>query len=460
MREAAEKKRAEGPVLSFSPGDYLWFIIPSVLGILLFMIPIPSNESLTIPIAFVADLINQHFEAWLPTVMTYMMVLSVAGSILVRTLPSGFLKKQSFLFNLFNISNFWLSVRFLGMVFAVMTLYRFGPGWVYSDNTGGLLMYDLVPLLFSIFLLAGLFLPLLLNFGLLELCGALLTKVMRPLFTLPGRSSMDCIASWVGDGTIGVLITTKQYEGGYYTKREAAVIGTTFSVVSITFSIVVISYLKLEPYFVPYYLTIIFSGLIAALIMPRIPPLSRKPDTPYEAAEYKTEEVRPSLRSNLKWGLDQAVTKARNNKRILSLVKEGLQNVVEMWAGVVPVVMAIGTVALIIAEFTPVFQLLGYPFVWLLSAMQVPEAAAAAPTMVLGFADMFLPAVVGSGIESELTRFVIACISVTQLIYMSEIGGLLLGSKLPIHFKDLVIIFLERTLITLPIITAIAHILF
>ena len=48
--------------------------------------------------------------------------------------------------------------------------------------------------------------------------------------------------------------------------------------------------------------------------------------------------------------------------------------------------------------------------------------------MVVGFADMFLPAVIGSGIESEMTRFVIAGVSVTQLIYMSELGGLLLGS--------------------------------
>ncbi|KHF27424.1 hypothetical protein LR68_03787 [Anoxybacillus sp. BCO1] len=131
-----------------------------------------------------------------------------------------------------------------------------------------------------------------------------------------------------------------------------------------------------------------------------------------------------------------------------------------MWLGVLPVVMAIGTVALIIAETTPVFEWLGKPFVPLLTLLQVPEASAAAQTMVVGFADMFLPAIIGSGIESEFTRFVIACVSVTQLIYMSEVGGLLLASKLPITFKDLVVIFLLRTLITLPIIVFIAHFIF
>ena len=267
------------------------------------------------------------------------------------------------------------------------------------------------------------------------------------------------MASWVGDATIGVLLTTKQYEEGYYTKREAAVIATTFSVVSITFSIVIVTYLNLEEYFFYYYGTILVAGLAAALIMPRIPPLSRKADTSYENAELIKEEGVPAGISAFRWGGYQAVTKAKGS-RFNAVLKEGTQNVMDMWLGVLPIVMAIGTIALIIAEYTPVFELLGAPFIPLLTLMQIPEATAAAPTMVVGFADMFLPAVVGSGIESPLTRFVIACISVTQLIYMSETGGLLLGSKLPINIVDLLLVFLLRTLITLPIIVVIAHFIF
>src|SRR5699024_7274698 len=148
----------------------------------------------------------------------------------------------------------------------------------HSDDTGKLLLDDLLHVLFSVFLFAGLFLPLLMNFGLLELFGTLMTKIMRPLFKLPGRSSIDALASWIGDGTIGVLMTSKQYESGYYTKREAAVIGTTFSIVSITFTLVIIEEVGLGHMFVPFYLTVLIAGFVAALIMPRIPPLSRKED--------------------------------------------------------------------------------------------------------------------------------------------------------------------------------------
>src|SRR5699024_8340635 len=104
---------------------------------------------------------------------------------------------------------------------------------------------------------------------------------------------IDSLASWIGDGTIGVLLTSKQYEDGYYTKREAAVIGTTFSVVSITFTLVVIEKVDLGNMFVPFYMTVLIAGFVAALIMPRIPPLSRKKDSYINEAPGTVDETLP-----------------------------------------------------------------------------------------------------------------------------------------------------------------------
>lgn len=92
--------------------------------------------------------------------------------------------------------------------------------------------------------------------------------------------------------------------------------------------------------------------------------------------------------------------------------------------------------------------------------LQLPEAAKAAPAMVIGFADMFLPALLSKGIESEITRFVISGMAVTQLIYMSEIGVLILKSKISLNLMELFAIFLLRTLICLPVFALIAHLIF
>nr|WP_245804719.1 YjiH family protein [Halobacillus hunanensis] len=423
------------------------------------MIPLSIQGEITIPVALLASWIQSTFAGVLPEFITSVIILTAVMTVVTKAFKPDWILEKPFLKGLFGVSTVWFWTRMLAMIFVIMTFFEIGPQFIWSDATGGLLFNDLIPALFAVFLFAGLLLPLLLDFGLLELCGALFTKIIKPVFTLPGRSSIDCLASWLGDGTIGVLLTNKQYEEGYYTKREAAVIGTTFSVVSITFTIVVLTLMDLQHMFFQYYLTIVVAGLAAALICPRIPPLSRKQDQYYEHADNHFNEKIPGDVSSLKWGMDQAVEKAKST-RWTSVIKGGGQNVLDMWMGVIPIVMAIGTVALIVAEYTPVFEFIGAPFIVILNLLQIPEAAAAAPSMVVGFADMFLPAVLGSGIESPLTRFVIACVSVTQLIYMSEVGGLLLGSKLPVNFKDLVIIFIERTLITLPIIALMAHLFF
>ncbi|MBU9714339.1 YjiH family protein [Bacillus tamaricis] len=420
------------------------------------------EDGFRIPVAILSYWLGDLLVHILPKVMTVLITISFLGVFIQKTVKPKILTSSPFFIKLFDVNGFWYVVRFIAMILAIMTYFQLGTEAVYSEDTGGLLLGEggLLTTLFTVFVFAGLFLPLLLNYGLLDFFGSLLTKVMRPLFRLPGRSSIDSLTSWLGDGTLGVVLTNKQYEEGYYSKREAAIIGTTFSVVSITFSLVVIQEVNLEHMFLPFYGTVLFSGFVAAVIMPRIPPLSRKPLTYVNGQEGNIDETIPAGFTAFKWGLQRAKEQADRNSSIKEFFRYGSKNVLDLLLGVTPVVMAFGTIALIIAENTSFFTWLGYPFVPVLELMQVPEAEAAAETLVIGFADMFLPAIFASGIESEMTRFIIACVSVTQLIYLSEVGGVLLGSKIPINFKDLVIIFLERTIITLPIIVMIAHLIF
>ncbi len=347
-------------------------------------------------------------------------------------------------------------------MFIFLTYFHLGSDVITSSDTGGLVLNDLLPTLFCVFFFAGLLLPLLLNFGLLELFGTLLTTIMRPLFNLPGRSAIDCVASWLGDGSVGILLTSKQYEDKYYTQREAAIIGTTFSAVSITFSLVVIAQVKLEAMFVPFYLTVCLAGLVAAVVVPRLPPLRWKKDTYIDGSpRQEHDEAVPEHHHVLSWGFHLAMQKASNFGGVKQLLTEGGKNVIDMIFGIIPVVMAIGTTALIIAEHTPIFDYLGMPFRPLLELLQLPEAVEASKTIVVGFADMFIPSILASdAIQADITRFVIAALSVTQLIYMSEVGALLIGSKIPVNAGELFIIFLLRTLVTLPVIAGMAHMFF
>lgn len=77
----------------------------------------------------------------------------------------------------------------------------------------------------------------------------------------------------------------------------------------------------------------------------------------------------------------------------------------------------------------------------------VPEAFAAAPAILAGFADNYLPVILFKGFASLEVKFIIGTMSILQIIFLSEIGALLISNKIVAKFKDLLIIFLQRTII-------------
>ncbi|EWG99771.1 YjiH family protein [Halomonas sp. BC04] len=439
--------------------NLLRFLIPSLIGVSLFLIPFQVGDTINIGMGLMADSLQTLLEGALPAIAVVVLAVSVLATLYVKLGRPAWAEK-GVLHDMFHVGPVWFGMRILGAAFALMTFFQFGPEFVTAPFTGGVMLNDLAPVLLTFFFFAALLLPFLVEFGFMEFIGSLVRKPFRVIFNLPGRSAIDATASWMGSGTVGVLITTQQYEKGFYNRREAAVIATNFSIVSIAFALLITSFVDINHMFIQFYFTVVVAGLTAAVIVPRLPPLSRKADTYYEPVGCQLAEKRTEQMGLLRYSLTMAVKRAESAPGPRELLRIALFNVADIFLALLPLVMAIGTVALILAEFTPLFTWLSYPMVPVLELLRIPEAEAAAPATLVGFADMFLPAVLATNIESELTRFVIACLSLTQLIYMSEIGALILKSKIPLKLWELVVIFLLRTAITLPIIAFMAHTFF
>lgn len=451
-----------------SKGSIAGFLIPSIIGIFLFMIPVKYDDKWTVIVKIIADIIGEGLGDFLPLLCLIIVTLS-------SVLGVAFLSKPNLITNYpmvkttFEATAIWVAIRIIGTIFIWLTYFEVDAGedetgiihMITSADNGGFVLHDLLSVLVIIFFLAGLLLPLLLDFGLLEFIGALLTKIMRPIFTIPGRAAVDCMTSWIGDGTLGVMLTANQYEGGYYSKREAAIIATTFSAVSITFSIVVLAQVGLMEYFGLYYLLICAVGVVCAIIIPRIPPLSMKKDEFLVEGKAMGETLPEGFTSSTQYGLHLAMQRVEEHRGIEQFLENGIKNAAGMWFGVLPVVMCIGTLALVLANHTTIFDTLGLPFLPLLNLLDVPQAVEVSKTMIVGFTDMFTPSIIAaSTITSPMAKFIVAVISVTQLIYLSEVGGLILGSKIPVNLPELFIIFLERTIISLLIVAPAAHMIF
>lgn len=427
------------------------FLIPSLFGLVIFLLPIPYQGEMNIPLGVISQWLTDAIKPFARELVTFFIVTSAVGSLICVVLPPSVKEAHPYLTANFEVDRYYLCVRVLGAIFVIMAYFSVGFPCVYESKTGQT-MLNLLGTLIAWFFAASFLIPLLMNYGIMEFIGTFMRSFTKPLFRLPGRSTVDLLASWVGNCNVGVVLTTTQYEKGYYTARESITIATCFSAVSLPFCLVIAGMLGVAKDFFAFYLILAAVGVLSAMIMVRIPPLSLYPDTFYEKTGRQNWEQVPENLTRGQWALKRATDKAQETIGVMPVLKEGAA----MFSGIIfaltSIVMCYGTLALILADYTPFFTYLSYPFAYYLQLLQVPDAFQAAPATIAGFADMIIPAVLGSNIPSYETRFIIGILSLVQIVYMTEVGTLIITSKMPIRLGGLILIFLEKTVIALPLI--------
>jgi len=292
---------------------------------------------------------------------------------------------------------------------------------------------------------------------LMEFIGVFMEPIMRPVWKTPGRSAIDAVASFVGSYSLALLITDKVYQEGKYTGKEAAIIATGFSTVSATFMIVVARTLGLMDMWLLYFwLTLIVTFVVTA-ITARLYPLSKKPDTYYKGQEGNPEQIVKGNRFRMAYiegmkAFESAPTVAES---VISNFKSG----VKLALSIGPLLMSIGVFGIVIAEYTPVFDIIGYIFYPFTLITRVPEPLLAAKANALSIAEMFLPSLLVTE-APIITRFLIAVVSVSEILFFSASIPCMMATEIPLTMKDYIIIWIERVIISILITAPILHLIF
>ncbi|MCL2579318.1 MAG: hypothetical protein FWE32_04730 [Oscillospiraceae bacterium] len=451
--------------------DIIKFVIMSIVGVFLFMTPIPDGEgAFNIPLGYAINWLGTLLNSidvggfgFLFFLAAIVITASFLGSVLAYTVKPAFIENSPKLRGLFRCNAVYMVSKALGAILVWMVYLDVGPEWLIGWE-GGMLMMDLIAggssgsNLMSIFIILGLAIPILTDFGLMEFLGILIKKFVRALFTLPGRSSIDLMGSWFSSSAAGVIITRDQHEKGFYTGREAAAICVNFTLVSLPFTFVIASTVELTAHFPVFYLIICVTSIFLAILMPRIWPLRGIKDEYLPEVGKQIDEEVPANVSRFKWAVGLASDRAKQSGAG-TVFKSGVSNWLNIFMDLIPVILAWGTIALIVEAQTPIFEILATPFAHYMHLLQIPGAFDFAHTTIVGFIDMYLPALLLGGAEFE-TRFIIGALSIVQIIYLAETGILILKSRMPLHIGHLAIIFLMRTIIALPIITVLYRLFF
>lgn len=427
----------------------LKFAIPSLLGAALFLIPMKINGEFVLGVSILCDIIQGWMNPFVDMLALILLGTSAIVPILAKIFKPGIIMNHKTMRSLFDVSYVIIAVRAVGFAYLVCYLFKVGPEFIWSDTTGGE-AYNIVSTILTLMVGTSLLISLLTDFGIMDYAGILVRRFMRPLFTLPGRASLDCIASWVGSSLTGALLTSTQYKDGYYTKREACVIMTCFSTAAFSFIFILTRVCGLEAYFLPSVLTIYAAVIPCAILLPRVYPLSKQKDE-YSKEQPEIREEIPQGMSKSRWALQCAVEKA-DEMTVKKFLVKGVQTIASVWFDVLPMVMFVAATGMITNEYTPVFKILTIPFVPLLNLMGFAEAEVAAPMLLTGFLDQFLPVAMAGAITAIDTRFFVFCMAIAQIIYLSEIGVMMIRSKLDFNLGKIFLVFLERTLLSMPII--------
>ncbi|SFT40708.1 nucleoside recognition GATE domain-containing membrane protein YjiH [Selenomonas sp. GACV-9] len=434
----------------------LKFLLCSAFGCFMFLFPLNNTDSdFNTALSMLTEMLDKSIQANLPWLLTVFVIISSLGALLGQFWRPAVIRRIPWLEDLLFVSRPYALTRLVALLVTVCVVWGVGPEAVRSDDVGGS-MISLSQTLIAIAVTLSFVLPFLTDCGIMEFTGILLKPLIRPLFRVPGRASVDLIASWLASSNTAVLITGNQYNSGFYSKREAASIMTNFSLVSIPFCMVVAETLHVTQHFLLLYASVTAIGLLLAVIGVRIRPLASIPDS--YCGEKKINEDVPQDVSLVGWAWSAALERAAQfNLRV------ALHAAIKMTVGIIldliPIVIAWGTIGTLLVNETAVMQWISYPMGLYLSLFGVEGAFAIAPATLVGFIDMFIPALITSQDLPVSTRFLVAGLSLVQIIYLTEVGSIIVKSNVGLDFKRLFMIFLERTIVAIPLLVLVSHLL-
>ena len=102
------------------------FLIPSVLGTVIFLLPIQWQGNMTILIGIITDLMQKLLAPVITTVVAAAIVLSAVCSTVRRFLKPAWIVESERWESLFSCNTFYYVCRVLGAVFAVMVYFGVG----------------------------------------------------------------------------------------------------------------------------------------------------------------------------------------------------------------------------------------------------------------------------------------------------------------------------------------------
>lgn len=445
----------------------LKFALPSLFGAAVFFVPFSLHGEPNTLLGHFKETLLAFFAGRQPILAAAISTAAATLALAAKYCRPAWIVRDEILHENVTGGPLWFTARILSVPITLCV-------WLGAERLSGaggipaafieeasFIVCGMTPRLVALAVVLGLLAPLVMDFGLVQFIAVFAGPVMRPLFRVPGRSAVDCVASWLGSSSMAVVFTAKMYDSGYYTGREAAAVVCGFSLAGI-YNIYAVADLMNVGYALPQILIISYSSMILlAALLPRIAPLSSIPD------EYISGRSRYAARaegrrrgmSALRWALFRGTAQARrmNAEKYL---RESRYIIFSLIFSTVPLMITFGTLLLLAADLTPAAKLVAAPFSELFSIIGSHESEIVAESAVFAFVDQYLAAAAGRALLTEAGRVSCVCLSVIGLINLTEVGLHVWHSNIPLKLWQMAAVYIIRIAVSAFVVIPAARLLF
>lgn len=432
--------------------DYsLWtqlrFWLFSLIGILIFVVPVSIGGTSQIGLVHIGNAITAVLGGFGDYIIYAFALLGLFMLIKER--------RQRFK-GFFNILMSALSV--LGIV--CMSLYLFGAAPAFLEDER-FMPFIMEQVLYPTLLYTGispLFMPFLLNSGLLEFVGVPLKPVLRPVFKLPGRAAVITVSAFFGSAPVGIVVVDNLYKDGRLTYKEAYLLGTGFATTAISFMVILSGLGGISDYWGLYLGACLLGLAVIAIIQVRLYPTSRIPETTFQNMPYVEEPDAKGGGLLIKRMLLEGYARADEMRNPLSDCLEMLKTSTKLLGNIMASTCGMVVVGLAINYYTPLLDWLGYlfyPFAFITGLgdpVTVGKGAASALFVPS------LPAVYAAEVSALASKVVLCSMPVLGIISIPLTMPVFFNATVKYKAKDLLLLYVERTVLTTIVVGIIVHI--
>lgn len=325
----------------------------SIIGIIVFFIPIKINNQYDTIIYHISYFIDNKASQIINISMIFFILLSIFKSLLN-------MEKNS-------INKFKITCKIFSLIILISVLIGKEDTFFINDNFIFILK-DLIVDLSVLLPISSLFMPFLLDYGLTEIIEAYTHKFMKKLFKVSGKVFLNFLVYLLVNNVCGAFVTYRLYKDGKLREREACITILNFSILSLTLTRDLCNMINIST--IKFLFMEIIVLCICNFIICRIYPLKKKKQSYYFKSNHKNVNCK---RHKIKTAIKK-YNENKSNKNTLKLSLSYLNDVIYILMDLIPLVILVFFIFNIIYNIPVIMNMINNAICIFINIFNIPNS--------------------------------------------------------------------------------------